>query len=233
MRIAVIVARGGSKRIPRKNLRQFAGKPLLAHPISFALQSQLFEHVLVSTDDAEIGSVARQWGAGVPFMRPASLSDDHAVIDDVLIHALSESEKLFGQIEEACCMFPGPPFFSDEDFVATLELMTTHDATSAFPVVKYDFPVEQAFVLDGVHPRPVSPDKILARSQDLVPHYHDAGLFYWVQVQKFKKLGAIFAQDSVALVMPAERCQDINTESDWLSAEMKYRILISRRDEGR
>lgn len=229
MRIAVIVARGGSKRIPRKNLRQFAGKPLLAHPISFALQSQLFEHVVVSTDDAEIASVAQQWGAKVPFIRPADLSDDHAIIDSVLMHALSESEKVFGPIDEACCLFPSAPFFSDEDFRIALETMTAHAATSSFPIVKYDFPIEQAFKLDGAHPRPVWPDKMMSRSQDLASYFHDAGLFYWVHVDRFKKSGAIFAEDSVAIVIPAERCQDINTESDWLLAEMKYRILSSAR----
>lgn len=225
MNVAVIPARGGSKRIPRKNIREFAGKPMIAHAIDCALQSDLFERVIVSTEDAEIAGIALRHGAAVPFVRPMALSDDHTDTDSVMLHAVSECQKAFGPIDAACCIYPTTPFLLSSDLRAGLDALLTHDATSAFPVVEYDFPIEQAFVLNGDRPQAVWPQKLLARSQDLTCFYHDAGLFYWVRVDRFMQGRRIFAEDSVVIVLPSERCQDINTEADWRRAEVKYRLL--------
>jgi pseudaminic acid cytidylyltransferase len=225
MRIAVVPARAGSKRIPRKSIREFLGTPIIAYAIGAALRSQLFDRVVVSTDDDEIAEMAERWGATAPFRRPAELSDDHASTDAVLMHAINECERIYGAWEQGCCIYPANPFLAVSDLQRGLDLLTVHGATSAFPVVKYDFPIEQAFVLDGVRPQPRWPDLLLARSQDLPDHYHDAGMFYWFDVRKFLDTGALFSADAVAFAVPADRCQDINTFEDWARAEMKYRLM--------
>ena len=225
MNIAVIPARGGSKRVPRKNIRLFAGKPMIVHSIHCAVESRLFERVVVSTDDPEIAEIALLHGATVPFLRPSDLSDDYATTDSVMLHALVECRNSFGVIEAACCIYPTAPFLRSTDLGAGLDLLRRHDATSAFSVVDYDFPIEQAFVLNGARVQAVWPDKLMARSQDLRSFYHDAALFYWLHVERFLLEGRIFAEDSVAIMVPRECCQDINTETDWRQAEIKYRLL--------
>jgi pseudaminic acid cytidylyltransferase len=222
--LAVIPARGGSKRIPRKNIREFAGKPLIAHSIVAALESGLFDHVVVSTDDVEIAQVSIRYGAAVPFVRPAELSDDYATTDDVVLHALIECQKTLGPVDIACCIYPTIPFLLRTDLQDAFDLLIGHETTSVFPIVEYDFPVEQAFALDGQRVRPVCPAKLTARSQDLQRFYHDAGLFYWLRVDRFLHGRRLFAEDSLVIVLPSERCQDINTEADWRRAELKYRL---------
>jgi pseudaminic acid cytidylyltransferase len=225
MRIAIVPARGGSKRIPGKNLRPFLGRPLISYAIETVVASKLFDRVIVSTDDREIAELAKRCGADVPFLRPAELADDHASTDAVLLHALAESERTYGASEHGCCVYATNPFLSAHDLAHGLEFLKAHDATSAFPVVKYDFPIEQAFVLEGARPRPRWPEMLNARSQDLAEHFHDAGMFYWFNVKKYLRARELFCDDSVAFELPAERCQDINSEADWAKAELKYRIL--------
>lgn len=223
--VAIIPARGGSKRIPRKNIRDFLGKPIIAYALDAVKASGLFDRVLVSTDDDEIAQVASSSGADVPFRRPAQLSNDDATTDGVLLHAVAECLRLYGPIQHGCCIYPTSPFLRTEDLARGLELLIKHRATCAFPVVKYDFPVEQAFLLDGVRPRARWPERLLARSQDLEDHYHDAGMFYWFDVDKFCGQGRLFSEDCVVFPIPADHCQDINTPQDWERAELKYRII--------
>ena len=227
--IAVIPARGGSKRIPRKNINDFCGKPMIAWPIEAAKASGLFDHIIVSTDDAEIAEVAKEWGTEVPFMRPPELSDDHASTDSVVLHAVQESQRIYGSLRLGCCVYATSPFLTTGDLNRGLDMLLAHKATSAFPVVKYDFPIEQAFLLDGARPCATWPDKLKERSQDLPDHYHDAGMFYWFDVEKFLTESRLFCDDSVAFVIPSDRYQDINTPEDWEHAEIRFRVIAERR----
>ena len=223
--IAIIPARGGSKRILRKNIRHFCGKPMIAWPIEALKGSGLFDHIVVSTDDPETAGIAREWGAEIPFMRPAELADDHASTDSVVIHAVRECGRVFGKLLRGCCVYPANPFLTAGDLQRGLDLLLEHDATSSFPVVRYEFPIEQAMRLDGARVTASWPDKLLERSQDLPDHYHDAGMFYWFDVGKFLAEGRLLCPDSVVFVISGDRCQDINTAEDWARAELKYRIL--------
>jgi N-acylneuraminate cytidylyltransferase len=224
MTVAIVPARGGSKRLPRKNVRPFLGRPLISYAIDAIDASRLFDRIVVSTDDEEIAEISRRCGAEVPFRRPPELADDHASTDAVLLHALAESERLFGASEYGCCVYANP-FLTPHNLARGFEVLKSHGATSAFPVVKYDFPIEQAFVLDGARPRPRWPEKLAARSQDLAEHFHDAGMFYWFDVKKYRRARELFCDDCVAFPVAADDCQDINNESDWARAELKYRIL--------
>lgn len=227
--IAIIIARGNSRRIPRKNIKDFFGKPMIAWPIGAAKESALFDHIIVSSEDAEIAEVARTWGAETPFVRPPELSDDYATTDSVLVHAVQESKRIYGNLLQGCCIYPTSPFLSPGDLNRGLDMLLIHKATTAFPVVKYDAPIEQAFLLDGDRPRAKWPDKIMERSQDLPDHYHDAGMFYWFDVEKFLIEGRLFCDDSVAVVISSDRCQDINTLEDWEKAEIKFRVIAEQR----
>jgi pseudaminic acid cytidylyltransferase len=226
--IAIIPARGGSKRIPRKNIKDFCGMPMVAWSIETAKNSRLFDRIIVSTDDDEIAKVAKEWGAEVPFMRPSELSDDFASTDSVLLHAVQESQRIYGGLRQGCCLYPSP-FLTTDDLNRGLDMLLANKATSAFPVVKYDFPIEQAFLLDGVHARAMWPDKLNDRSQDLPDHYHDAGMFYWFDVDKFLAESRLFCDDSVAFITPRDRCQDINTPEDWEHAVIKFRLIAEQR----
>lgn len=224
--VAIIPARGGSKRIPRKNLREFLGTPMIVRTIECLRASGLFDRVIVSTDDDEIASVSVRHGAEVPFRRPPHLAGDQASTDQVLLHAVQACERVFGAMRLGCCVYAPNPFLTSEDLATGLELLLRHGAPTAFPVVQYDFPIEQAFVLDGDRPRALWPEKLAMRSQDLTPAYHDAGMFYWFDVPAFLRTRELFAAGAVAFRVPPERCQDINTEDDWTRAEVKYRVML-------
>jgi len=226
--VAVIPARGGSKRIPRKNIKNFCGKPMVAWPIETAKASGLFDYIIVSTDDPEIAEVAKECGAEVPFMRPPELSDDHVSTDSVVLHAVQESQRIYGSVRHGCCVYPTSPFLTTDDLHRGLDMLIAYNATSAFPVVKYDFPIEQAFLLNGTRPYAKWSDKLKERSQDLPDHYHDAGMFYWFDVEKFLTEGQLFSVNSVVFVIPRGRCQDINTPEDWEHAEIKFRVIAER-----
>ena len=229
MRYAVIPARGGSKRIPRKNLKDFLGKPVIAFPIEAAVASGLFDRIIVSTDDQEIAQVAERFGASVPFIRPPELSDDHATTDAVLVHAMRQVQALYGACDEGCCIYPANPFLTADVLRRGLDVMAKHGAPSAFPVVRYEFPIEQALVLsDGVHPRFRSPELLDTRSQDLPVHYHDAGMFYWFATDLYLHSGRLLMDESVVFEVPPDKCQDINTPEDWAIAEIKYQRLQAR-----
>lgn len=229
MRYAIIPARAGSKRIPRKNLKDFLGKPVMGYTIETLSRSGLFDHVIVSTDDHEIAEVAARYGANVPFTRPPELSDDQASTDAVILHAIEKIHDLYGGGEQGCCVYPANPLLTEEMLVRGLELMVGHDAPSAFPVVRYDFPIEHSLLLEnGVNPRFRWPELVDARSQDLPIHFHDAGMFYWFVPARFLARGRLFSDEAVVFEVPPERSQDINTPEDWVLAELKYARLQRR-----
>ena len=228
MNIAILTARGGSKRIPRKNIKPFLGKPIIAYAIEAARMSGLFHHIVVSTEDVHIAELAQQFGAEAPFLRSHELSDDQTGTDAVLLHAVEQCRKIYGPFEYGCCIYPANPFLQSCDLERGFALLKEKNATSAFPVVKYDFPIEQALILLDSCPIAKWPDQMSKRSQDLQDHYHDAGSFYWFQVEKFLVSRRLFDMNAAAFPIPPERCQDINAPEDWKSAEMKFRSIVEQ-----
>lgn len=221
MRLAVIPARGGSKRIPRKNIKSFCGKPMIAWSIQTARESGLFDRVVVSTDDLEIAEVARQWGAEVPFMRPPELSDDHAGTTPVIAHAV---RWFIGQglsPELVCCLYATAPFVHISDLRAGLALLESGAWSYAFSATTYAAPIFRSFQRTpsgGVEM--FFPDRFSARSQDLPEALHDAGQFYWGRASAWLDSLRIFDHHSAALMVPRWRVQDIDTVDDWRRAEI-------------
>ena len=233
MNIAVIPARGGSKRIPRKNLRDFCGEPIISYSIRTALQSGLFEHVVVSTDDSEIAALALRLGAQVPFMRPEELANDHAGTLAVMQHAAHACLALGWVVKRMCCLYATAPFTQVTDLQAGLALLDMPNAGEpvqyAFSATSFDFPVQRAIRLDASGAvRPVWPENIPKRSQDLEPLFHDAGQFYWGRTGAFQNLLPVFAAHSRAVLLPSHRVQDIDDEDDWTRAEWLYRAWKGR-----
>jgi pseudaminic acid cytidylyltransferase len=227
MRLAVIPARGGSKRIPRKNVRPFAGRPMIAHAIGTALDSGLFDRVVVSTDDAAIASIAREHGAQVPFLRPAGLADDHAPTVPVIAHAADACGAR--DDDEVCCVYPCVPLLRAEDLAEGLELLReAGGAGYAFPVVAFPAPVQRALrrSSDG-RVAPLQPEHVNTRSQDLEPAFHDAGQCYWARAATWRAGLPIHAHGR-AFVMPAWRTVDIDLPDDWARAEALYEALAAR-----
>lgn len=227
MNVAIIPARGGSKRIPRKNVREFCGRPMLAWSIETARQSGLFEHVVVSTDDAEIRTIAGQWGAEVPFERPADLANDHAGTVAVMRHAVAALMDLGWQMEKVCCLYATAPLLLPMDLHQGHELLNQDaDVDFVFAVASYDFPIQRAVRLEAdARVAMVQPEHEMTRSQDLPSCYHDAGQFYWARPTAWLELSRIYSARSKGLVLPSIRVQDIDTEEDWQMAEWKWRYL--------
>ena len=226
MKIAIIPARGGSKRIPRKNIKLFCGKPMIAWSIEAALQSACFDRVVVSTDDAEIAEVARQYGATVPFMRPAELSDDHTGTIAVIRHTI-EWFNLQGQsVEQACCLYATAPFVSADDLRRGLGILQGNDCDYAFSVTSYAFPIQRALRLtEQGRVAMFNPEHFNTRSQDLVEAYHDAGQFYWGRAEAWLQSKMIFSPDSLPVLLLRHRVQDIDTPEDWVRAEWLFKAM--------
>lgn len=226
-RIAVIPARGGSKRAPRKNVRPFAGKPMIGYAIEVARRSGLFDHVLVSTDDAEVARIARAFGAEVPFLRPAALADDFTPTVPVIAHAIRAATALGWRIDLACCIYPAVPLLRAEFLAQALALLEAGDAPYAFPVMAYRAPIQRALKRDIFgRSAPLNPEYMQTRTQDLPPAYHDAGQFYWGRAEAWLAGRALHA-DACTLVCDEGSVVDIDTEADWALAEALYR---ARRD---
>lgn len=219
MRVAVIPARGGSKRIPRKNIREFAGKPMIAHSIDCALASGLFERVIVSTDDGEIAAIARQFGAEVPFTRPASLSDDHAGTSEVVAHALGFLIDAGQRPSAACCIYATAPFVRAEDLRKGLRLLEAGGHPFVFSAATYAASVFRAFLSrpDGLEM--LFPEHRTTRTQDLPDTLHDAGQFYWGGTQAWLDAVPIFGPGCAVVEIPRWRAVDIDTEEDWVQAQ--------------
>ena len=220
-RIAIVPARGGSKRVQRKNIRRFSGKPLLYWSIETALRSQLFEHVIVSTDDHEIATIAAQAGAETPFFRPAELSDDFASTTAVIQHALKELGMSAENQDEVLCLYPTAVLVTPEDIVQAHRLL---DNSGSFvtSIVRYAHPIQRALTHNSVgRLYPLSPSDLSERTQDLSPHWHDAGQFYWGSARSWFSVMSPLVL-SYGYELPNHRVQDIDTEEDWQLAEIKH-----------
>lgn len=223
-RIAVIPARGGSRRIPRKNIRSFCGRPVLAYSVEAALGSGLFDEVMVSTEDPEIARVAQKLGARVPFFRSARAADDFATTEDVIAEVLNryrEQGSLFGVY---CCLYACAPFVTARLLRTASEKMTEGGAAFLTPVVRYSHPPQRGRFIRGGRLAAAWPGHDGARTQDLEPMYHDSGQFYFGRTEDFFRYG-MAGRDVMPLVLPENEAQDIDTESDWELAELKYRLL--------
>lgn len=223
-KLAIITARGGSKRIPRKNIKEFCGKPILCYSIEAAFASQVFDEVMVSTDDAEIAEIARSAGASVPFFRSAEMSGDYASTDDVIMEVLKEYEKRGFFFEAFCCIYPTAPFLTGKRLKDAMDLLETAD--SVMPVVPFSYPPQRGLIVNeqGFVERQF-PEYATARSQDLQKIYHDCGQFYACRTAPFMKAGTTDVEKLVPLVLSEMEVQDIDTPEDWEIAEIKFRRL--------
>jgi pseudaminic acid cytidylyltransferase len=233
MKIAVIPARGGSKRIPRKNIKEFCGNPMIAWSIRAAMESNLFDHIVVSTDDVEIAEIAKDCGAEVPFMRPNNLADDYTPTVPVIAHAIESCNKLGWGVDFACCIYPGAPFLQVADLVSAFQLIEERAANFVFPVAEYAHPIQRAMrhMPDGSM-QFISPQFELTRTQDLERTYHDAGQFYWGTSAAWlakKKMHT----DGLGMPIPNWRVVDIDSEDDWIRAEIIFNSLFMQAQDSK
>lgn len=224
--IAIITARGGSKRIPRKNVKLFCGKPIITYSIEAALQSGLFEEVMVSTEDEEIARIAREAGAQVPFMRSSESAGDYASTDDVLLEVLAAYKERGREFDSFCCLYPTAPFVTSEKLKMAMGLLEKAD--SVMPVVPFSFPPQRCMVLseDG-ELRMKWPEHARTRSQDLEPYYHDCGQFYCCKTAPFLEYKTTDLPHMVPMIMSELEVQDIDNPDDWEIAELKYQKMIA------
>ncbi len=227
MRVAIIPARGGSKRIPKKNIQLFAGKPMIAHSILTAKSSGVFDRIIVSTDDLETADVARQWGADVPFIRPAELSGDHVTTVVAISHAVEWLVNHGCSIEHACCIYATAPLMRAEDIVGALELAQQGEWDYVFPATTFAYPILRAIRLapdKGV--RMYFPENVHTRSQDLIEAWHDAGQFYWGRREAWLNCIPIIGETASVFPIPRRCVQDIDSIDDWEYAELLYKISM-------
>ncbi|MBC9933798.1 pseudaminic acid cytidylyltransferase [Chitinophaga qingshengii] len=225
--IAIIPARGGSKRIPQKNIRNFLGKPIIHYAIQAAIGSGLFDEVMVSTDDEEIASIAKEVGAKVPFLRSAKTSDDYATIADVIKEVLDNyKSRLNLEFDNLCCIFATAPFTTPERLKSAYDLMNEKKYLSVFPASRFSYPIMRALNVDSSTNKVsmVWPEYMQTRTQDIPDAYHDCGQFYWVRVYGFRTHNALFTPNSGIIELNFTEFQDIDTEEDWKLAELKYEL---------
>ena len=229
MKLAVIPARGGSKRIPRKNIREFCGKPIIAYSIEAALASDFFDQVIVSTDDDEIASVARDFGAEIPFMRPAEIADDYTGTNAVVKHAIQWYQENSHSISLACCIYATAPFIRVEYLKEGHNKLTNSGKSFAFSVTSFPFPIQRAvYINQKGEVEAFWPEHINTRSQDLEKAYHDAGQFYWGHAQAFLNDETLYSPASIPIILPRHLVQDIDDMEDWIYAEQLYKLMLSR-----
>lgn len=226
MKFAVIPARGGSKRIHRKNIREFCGKPMIAWSIEAALESDCFDRVIVSTDDAEIAKVACEWGAETPFIRPAKLSNDHVGTLSVVNHAIDWFSDNNVQAELVCCLYATAPFARAEDLRRGLEVLSEQNSDYAFSVTSFPFPIQRALRIENTGLVSMfMPEHANTRSQDLDEAWHDAGQFYWGKTEAWLAERPLFSEYAAPVLLPRYRVQDIDTPEDWRRAELMFQVL--------
>ncbi len=223
MNVCVIPARGGSKRIPRKNIRLFCGQPMIARSIQTAIQSELFSKVIVSTDDEEVSKIAAEFGAEMPFTRPKELADDHAVLNDVMAHATDWINKNLVGVQYICCLLATAPFVRVSDLEQGYQSLLESNANYAFSACRFSFPIQRAVrVLSNNRVEMFHPEHLYTRSQDLEEAYHDAGQFYWGTMKAWQQKSPLFTKNSVLVTIPSSRVQDIDTMEDWERAERMF-----------
>ena len=231
-KIAIIPARGGSKRIPRKNIKDFLGKPIISYSIEAALAACIFDEVMVSTDDLEIAEIAKSYGAAVPFLRSEETSNDIAATVPVLLEVLNEYEKCGTKFDYACCIYPCAPFITSDRLKEGMEMLTSSNADSVLPVVKFSYPPQRCLVIRNDLVEMLWPGNYSVRSQDLEPLYHDAGQFYCIKTDVLKSGLKLIGKRSHPIVLTDAEVQDIDTIEDWQAAEIKFRILRGLDKEG-
>jgi len=224
--VAIITARGGSKRIPRKNIRPFCGKPIIAYSIDAALKSGLFDEVMVSTDDAEIAEIAKKAGAKIPFMRSAANSNDFAGTAEVICEVIQSYRDLGKNFARGCCIYPTAPFISPELLKEGYELLDSQKFEVVFPVIQYSYPIQRSLRLSPtLKAEMLWPENYPKRSQDLEPVFHDVGQFYWFNSDSMMRDKKLFADNAGAIKINELLAQDIDNEDDWKLAEIKFTLL--------
>lgn len=223
-KIAIITARGGSKRIPRKNIKEFCGKPILAYSIEAALKSGCFDTVMVSTDDEEIAEIAKKYGAEVPFFRSEKTANDFATTNDVLLEVIDEYEKRGVKFDVGCCIYPTAPFITSDRLKEAAEKFVNSDADSLIPVVAFSYPPQRAMHIVNDMLEPLYPEYLDSRSQDLEKHYHDAGQFYLFRTDRFRVNKKLMLGKVLPFPISEMEVQDIDTLIDWELAELKYKL---------
>lgn len=226
MKLAIIPARGGSKRIPRKNIKAFCGKPMIAWSIAAAQLSACFDAIIVSTDDTEIAETARALGVDAPFVRPTELANDHAGTIPVIAHAVDWFSREVAPVDIACCIYATAPFIRADDLRRGHDILAANGCDYTFTVTSYPSPIQRALRING-HGRVemFNPEQFNTRSQDLEPAWHDAAQFYWGRAQAWLEQRTIFSPHAMPVVLPAHRVQDIDTEDDWLRAEWMFKAM--------
>ncbi len=228
--LAIIPARGGSKRIPRKNINDFFEKPIMAYSIEAALKSKLFDEVMVSTDDEEIAEVARRYGARLPFMRSEENSNDYADLTDVCIEVVKCYESRGMNFDAVCCILSTAPFVNSEKIITAKKMLDDGGYDCIFPVVEYNYPIQRSLKMENGFVKMNWPDNFNKRSQDLEKTYYDAGQFYFIKTKTLLIEKKMFTKKSGAVILNNLEAQDIDTETDWRLAELKYKLLFKRRD---
>lgn len=228
--LAVITARGGSKRVPRKNIKEFCGEPIIAYSIRAALESGIFDEVMVSTDDEEIAEIAKGLGAQVPFFRSQENSGDMAMTHEVVLEVLQQYKKSGREFDVVCCIYPTAPFLTAARLRESMEKLRNENADGVVPVVRFSFPPQRCFVIADGMVTYKWPENRLKRSQDLEPYYHDCGQFYLLRVGPFIQEQSMVLKNTAPVILDEKEVQDIDTPEDWEMAEMKYRLLRSEAD---
>lgn len=223
--IAIITARGASKRVPRENIRPFLGKPVIAYSIQAAQNAGLFSDVMVSTDDAEIADIARQCGATVPFLRSAETTRDFATTADVLREVFDQYQRQGQFFDYACCLYPTAPFVTPSLLQQAFSTLTNYKFDTVYPVQRFGFPIQRAVSLHNQRVEWLQPEHALTRSQDLEPAYHDAGQFYFFNVAAFQRSHRLITDNSGGVAISEMAAHDIDTENDWRMAELKFRLM--------
>lgn len=225
MDIAIIPARGGSKRIPGKNIKDFCGRPIIAYSIRAAIESGMFDEVMVSTDDEQITFVARQYGAVVPFMRSDKTAGDYSTTVDVLVEVLEEYRTRGKTFCHVCCLYPTAPFVTTDKLSKAMNMLASSGADALIPVIPFSYPPQRGLILENGRLKMKWPENLTVRSQDLDPLYHDSGQFYIIKAETLLKENTLFADNTIPLPVSELEAQDIDNETDWKLAELKYRLL--------
>lgn len=223
--IAIIPARGGSKRIPRKNIKKFFGSPIISYSIKAAIDSGIFEAVMVSTDDNEIVSVAKSFKAEVPFLRSKAAASDGASLNDVIEEVLSEYKKMGKEYDYFSCILATAPFLNKERLKKAHELISSKDVDAVIPVVKFSYPIQRALKIDQGMLKMIWPENYFKMSNELEASYHDSGQFYFMKTASFLEQKRLFAKKTLPLVIPESEVQDVDTDEDWKMAEIKYKLM--------
>jgi N-acylneuraminate cytidylyltransferase len=223
-KIAIIPARGGSKRIPKKNIRDFLGKPIIAYSIEAAIKSEIFDEVMVSTDSKEIAEIAKKYGANVPFLRSEKNSNDYAGLVEVAQEVLDNYKKEDQEFDYACMILPTAPFITKEKLKKANEILEEKDVDSILTVTEYSFPIQRSLKIENGYLKMRWSENMNKRSQDLEKTYHDAGQFYFFDVEEFYNQNKVYMEKSYPIILDNIEVQDIDTETDWELAELKYRM---------